>query len=97
MVASGVVLIPFHTTPADLQVDRDTVDKAVDAARREASIAATIMIKLGQDIISTYQEDEQAILSKVKEIIPQTKHRVHKSYALLISAVTAVSEIYRQT
>ena len=51
------MFIPFHTTPADLQVDRDTVDKAVDAARRDASIAATIMIKLGADIISTYQED----------------------------------------
>lgn len=74
-VVSRVVLIPFHTTPADLQVDRDTVDKAVDAARREASIAATIMIKLGQDIISTYQEYEQAILRKVKEIIPLAKHR----------------------
>lgn len=88
------MFIPFHTTPADLQVDRDKVDKAVDAARREASIAATIMIKLGADIVSTYQEDRQAILKKVQKIIPEIKHRVHKSYALLISAVSAVSDMY---
>ena len=93
-VVSRVVLIPFHTTPSDLQVDRDTADDAVDEARRNASIAAGIMIKLGDDIVSTYQREEQAILKRVKATIPQAKHRIHKSYALLISAITAVMYIY---
>ncbi len=95
---SRLVLLPFHTTPADLQlegIERDQVDCNFKAAKEEskASRSAALMISLGKALEDAYRLQMPTIIGKVRDAIPDAKTRVQRSYAWLMMATLEVTII----
>ncbi len=92
---SRLVLLPFHSTPANLQLDggeRDRADQAFKEAKAEtvASRAASNMIELGRRIESAFQRSMPEILMKVRKALPAANTRVQRSYAWVMMATLQV-------
>ena len=87
-----VVLLPFHTTPPAIQLEgmvRDATDLELDDAMSKAHMAAALMIKLGNDLKESSQE-QQTIIQRVRKVMPEASIRVQRSYSWLILATIKV-------
>ena len=91
-----VVLLPFHSTPPNIQLDgsnRDSTDEALDNAMSKASAAAGLLIKLG-NTLKDADVDRREVIQKVRNALSGACTRVHRSYAWLITATLMVSPEY---
>ena len=88
-----VVLLPFHTTaPPAIQLEgmvRDATDLELDDAMSKAHMAAALVIKLGNDLKVSSQE-QQTIIQRVRKVMPEASIRVQRSYSWLILATIKV-------
>lgn len=92
-----VVLIPFHTTPSNIQLDgakRDEIDQQLKDAMSKASHAAAHLIQLGNEVIAQQNGEQQVIIQKVRELVPDVTARVHRSYSWLLTATMKVCCTY---
>lgn len=90
---SRLVLIPFHTTPSDLQLDgpaRDTADLNVDHAMQEACKSVINFLGIGDTIQETFEDEFPGIIARVRQVIPEANTRIHRSYAWLMFATLKV-------
>ena len=88
-----VVLIPFHTTPSNIQLDvakRDEIDQQLKDAMSKASCAAAHLIQLGNEVIAQQNGEQQVIIQKVRDLAPGVTARVHRSYSWLLTATMKV-------
>ena len=83
-----VVLIPFHTTPSNIQLDgakRDEIDQQLKDAMSKASCAAAHLIQLGNEVIAQQNGEQQVIIQKVRDLAPGVTAQVHRSYSWLLT------------
>lgn len=88
-----VVLLPFHTTPPNIQLDgakRDEVDQQLKDVMSKANAATGHLIQLGNEVIATQNAEHQVIIQKVRKLIPDACTRVHRSYSWLLTAAMKV-------
>ena len=88
-----VVLLPFHTTPSNIQLDgakHDEVDQQLKDAMSKASAAAAHLIQLGNEVMAEQNAEQQLIIQKVRKLVPDASARVHRSYSWLLTATMKV-------
>jgi hypothetical protein len=91
---SRLVLIPFHTTPLELQLDgpaRDNADDQLEITMKEACGSIVSILSMGESLKVAYEEKFPEVIAKVRGIIPEANTRLHRSYAWLILATLEVS------
>lgn len=92
-----VVLIPFTTTPHNQQLngaDRDAADQKVANAQLNAGRSAVEMIKMGARLRKAYDNEFPDVIARVRQVMPEAKTRVQRSYAWLITATVKVCKMH---
>ena len=92
-----MVLIPFTTTPHNQQLngtDRDAADQRVANALLNAGRSAVEMIKMGARLRNAYDNEFPDVIARVRQVMPEAKTRVQRSYAWLITATVKVCKMH---
>lgn len=91
---SRLALIPFHSTPADLQLEgpaRDSADKQLDGAIEEACKSITSILAIEKSFKDSQEHEFPQVIARIRNILPQANTRIHRSYAWLMFATLKVS------
>ena len=75
--------------------DRDTADDKVAHAILNAGRSAVEMIKMGATLRNAYDDEFPDVIAKVREVMPEVKTRVQRSYSWLITATLKVCQMCR--
>ena len=90
---SRLVLIPFHSTPRELQLEgpaRDSADENVDSAVEKACECATMILHMGDVLVGAYDDEFACVIAKIRENFCKVNTRMHRAYAWLTFATLKV-------
>lgn len=93
-VMSRLVLIPFHSTPSELQLDgpaRDKADEQLDESIKNASDSVVSILGMGELLKEAYEVEFPEVIERIRRIMPKANTRLHRSYSWLLFATLKVS------
>lgn len=91
---SRLALIPFHSTPQELQLEgpaRDKADEVFENAMDGACEGILSILQIGDSLEDAYCTEFPDVIARIRKILPQANTRLHRSYAWLTLATLKVN------